>query len=155
MLPVWSGSSASTPELVDRFNHYRECDPDAFKMHIHRLTGLAEEADKAWSSQKVTALLEALAAYDSALRMMDCDGAIGINTESHDLLRSVSAQHGAIYKTSGAGGGDFGIALSDSPKVIESLAIALSDSGYRVLNGSPDADGLTILDPAPTESTRP
>ena len=152
MLPVWSGSSASTPELLDRFNHYRERDPGSFDAHIHRLKSLAEEADRAWSGPKVTTLLEVLKAYDSALRAMDRDGAIGINTDAHDLLRDLSAQHGAIYKTSGAGGGDFGIALTDSPEVIDSLKKVLTDSGYRVLTSSYDADGLTVLDWNPSQS---
>jgi phosphomevalonate kinase len=146
MLPVWSGSSASTPELLARFNDYRERDSGAFETNIHRLKSLAEAAYTEWSYGTVKSLLPALAAYDSALRAMDRDGAIGINTDTHDLLRGLSEQHGAIYKTSGAGGGDFGLALSDSPDAIEALRISLSASGYVVLEGSPGAEGLTILD---------
>lgn len=154
MLPVWSGSSASTTELLGRFNHYRESEPAEFRDHLARLKTLAEKADKAWSDRDVTTLLETLAAYDSALRSLDRDGAVGIDTDTHGALRALSARHGAIYKTSGAGGGDFGIALSDSPTVIESLDSALKDRGYLVLNDSLGADGLTIADRTPVETGR-
>jgi mevalonate kinase len=146
MLSVWSGSSASTPELLDRFNRYRERNPGDYRNHIQRLTSLAEDANKAWLDQSLGNFLVALEAYDSALQAMDVDGAIGIHTDTHDILRGVSSRHGAIYKTSGAGGGDFGIALTDSPDVIESLRAAFEDSGYLVLNNSPNVDGLTVID---------
>jgi phosphomevalonate kinase len=153
MLPVWSGSSASTPELLGRFNHYREHAPGEFRIHVQRLKGLAEDASKAWIGPSVTDLLEALAAYDSALRAMDRDGAIGINTDTHDALRGMSSAHGATYKTSGAGGGDFGIALAESPEVITSLKTAFTASGYLVLEDSPDVGGLKIIDRARPESS--
>lgn len=152
MLPVWSGSSASTPELLDRFNHYRDRNPDEFKNHIQRLKSLAEEADQAWVDQSLSNFLAVLEAYDSALRAMDLDGAIGINTDSHDVLRGLSARHGATYKTSGAGGGDFGIALTDSPDVFESLKTAFADGGYLVLNDSQNVGGLTVMDRIRPES---
>lgn len=146
MLPVWSGTSASTPQLLDRFSRYRDRNPGEFRNHIERLIDFAQETEKAWVDQSVNELLKALAAYDSALRAMDIDGAIGINTDTHDVLRGLSSRYGATYKTSGAGGGDFGIALTDSSDVIESLAAAFTDSGYLVLKNFRSADGLTVTD---------
>ncbi len=96
--------------------------------------------------RSVATLLESLAAYDAALRAMDRDGEIGINTDVHEVLRGLSEGHGAVYKISGAGGGDYGIALSDSREVIDTLSAALLDGGYSVLDGSIDVDGLTIVD---------
>ena len=110
------------------------------------MKSLAEEADQAWVDQSLSNFLAVLEAYDSALRAMDLDGAIGINTDTHDVLRGLSARHGAIYKTSGAGGGDFGIALTDSPDVFKSLKAAFADSGYLVLNDLQNVDGLTVMD---------
>jgi phosphomevalonate kinase len=146
MLPVWSGSSASTPELLDRFNRYRDRNPHEYSDHIQRLTSLAEDANQAWVDQSPGNFLAALEAYDLALQAMDVDGAIGINTDIHDVLRSLSSRHGAIYKTSGAGGGDFGIALTDSADVIKSLRTAFADSGYLTLSSSANVDGLTVTD---------
>jgi phosphomevalonate kinase len=152
MLPVWSGSSASTPELLDRFNQYRDRDPDKYRHHIQGLTSLAEDANQAWVDQSLANFLAALEAYDSALQAMDVDGAIGINTATHDVLRGLSSRYGAIYKTSGAGGGDFGIALTDSPDAIKSLKTAFADSGYLVLNNSQNVDGLTVVDRTRSDS---
>jgi mevalonate kinase len=144
MLPVWSGSSASTVDLIGRFEAYREEDPAGFEAGFSRLQALAVTAADAWADQSVTNILDSLADYDSALRAMDADGSIGINTETHTLLRDLSEQKAAVYKTSGAGGGDFGIAFTDSPAVIDSLAATFSERGYEVLNSSLNAAGLTV-----------
>jgi phosphomevalonate kinase len=146
MLPVWSGFSASTSELIGRFNAYRERAPDAFRTRVGQLATIAEAANAAWLTQSTSEVIQALASYDATLRSMDQDGSLGINTAAHEVLRGLSERHGAVYKTSGAGGGDFGLALSDSPSVINELRRAFVSGGYQVLDGSGDADGLTVVD---------
>lgn len=146
MLPVWSGSSASTTELIGRFNAYREKHPEGFQTHLSRLQDLAAHAITAWADQSVIKILDALADYDSALRAMDTDGSIGINTEVHELLRHLSEQSAAVYKTSGAGGGDYGIVFAHSQEVVDALADTFIERGYAVLHSSLNAGGLAVND---------
>ena len=49
---------------------------------------------------------------------------------------------GAVYKISGAGGGDFGIAFADSPDVIARLSKVLAEQGVRTLPGAAGAPGV-------------
>lgn len=143
MLPVWSGNSASTPELLDRFASYREADTDGFAHHLRNLTLFAQQADAAWHDGAVAEILSAMAGYDNALRSLDYDAQIGINTEVHERLRGLVEHHGAVYKTSGAGGGDFGIVLSDSTDVIEAVSVELTRRKFMLLGEDLCADGLT------------
>jgi mevalonate kinase len=147
MLPVWSGRGASTPELLSQFESYRQRDSGGFERHMAQLRRFAESAYTAWAGGGPAAeIMTALAAYDEALRAMDHDGAIGIGTATHDALRSLSTEHGAVYKTSGAGGGDFGLAFSDSRTTADSLRAAFREAGYRVLEKFTGVTGLTIID---------
>ncbi len=144
MLPVWSGNSASTPELLNRFNDYRARDVDGFVHHLRNLTTFAQQADVAWRAGAVAEILSALAGYDNALRSLDYDAQIGINTAAHERLRGLVEHHGAVYKTSGAGGGDFGIALTDSAEVLVSVADELTRARFVPLERAMSVDGLTV-----------
>jgi len=144
MLPVWSGHSASTTELLSRFTAYRHRCPEPFRMHLEHLRKLAEMATAAWLDQSVINVLHAIGDYDAALRALDSDASIGIETRVHERLRGLSERHGAIYKISGAGGGDFGIAFADSERIIESVRKECIDEGFFVLDSPLTVDGLTI-----------
>ncbi len=143
-LPIWSGVSASTPELLVRFETFRADHPDQYRRHLRRLKVLAEQACVAWSEQSVIDVLSALAGYDEALRTLDDDAQIGINTEPHIRIRQLVERHGAVYKTAGAGGGDLGLALSDSPAVIEAVRADCVNDGIAMLEKSFAVEGLAI-----------
>lgn len=149
MAAVWSGNSASTPELLTRFNRYRDGNPDEFRHHLLHLVRFAEQADAAWRAGNVASLLSALTGYDNALRALDYDAGIGINTEAHERLRGLTERHGAVYKTSGAGGGDFGIVLTDSSDVFEQVTVEIENAGFVFLDADLNAGGLSVASGEP------
>ncbi len=143
-VPIWSGVSASTTALLSRFEQFKGTQPDEYRRHIRRLKALSEQACVAWPDQSVGDVLSALESYDDALRAFDHDAKIGINTKVHDRIRQLVERQGAIYKTSGAGGGDFGLALTDSADVLEAVRGACREGGYALLDKSFAAEGLVI-----------
>jgi len=143
-LPIWSGVSASTTELLSRFEQFKSDRPDECRGHLRRLKSLSEQACVAWSEQSVIDVLSALESYDDALRAFDHDADIGISSKPHERIRQLVERQGAIYKTSGAGGGDFGLALTDSADVLEAVRGACRDNGYALLDKSFAAEGLEI-----------
>jgi mevalonate kinase len=62
----------------------------------------------------------------------------------HERLRKLAEQHGARYKTSGAGGGDFGFAFTDSRDVADAVRKDFIGAGHFVLESPLAAKGLTI-----------
>ncbi len=144
VLPIWSGVSASTPELLVRFEQFQSENPDAYRRHLRRLKALSEQACVAWTEQSVIDVLNALAGYDEAMRALDIDGQIGISTEPHTRIRQLVEQHGAVYKTSGAGGGDFGLALTDSTQVLDAVRESCRDGGFKILDKPFPSEGLAV-----------
>jgi len=144
VLPIWSGVSASTPELLLRFEQFRGDNPAAYRRHLRQLKALSEQACVAWSEQSVVDILNMLAGYDDALRALDGDARIGIDTEQHARIRQLVERHGAVYKISGAGGGDFGLAMADSSETLIAVREDCLENGFDVLDKPFAVEGLSI-----------
>jgi len=144
ILPVWSGTSASTPELLGRFDAYRDDDPVQFNNHISKLGRIAAQTVSVWRAGDVSGVLRQAEQYAEALLALDGDGGIGIDTDSHRQLREMITRHGAVYKTSGAGGGDFGLVMSDSAEVIQTIRADLIAQDKFLLDAPMVSRGLTI-----------
>ncbi|MDP6416534.1 MAG: hypothetical protein QGG54_16115, partial [Gammaproteobacteria bacterium] len=143
-MPIWSGVSASTPELLSRFDKFKVASPDQHQHHLRRLKTLSEQACVAWSAASISDILDTLASYDEALCSFDAEAGIGICTEPHARIRQLVERHGAVYKTSGAGGGDFGLALSDSLEVLDAVRADCHESGFEVLDKVFAVEGLIV-----------
>jgi phosphomevalonate kinase len=141
---VWSGASASTGEMLARFEAFHARDAARFGQRVEELRELAAVAVAVWERGDVAAILQALADYDDALRALDDGAGMGIYTPAHQRLAQISGAAGAVYKISGAGGGDFGIAFADSPEVIARAAAAFAGQGALTLAGATPAPGVTL-----------
>jgi mevalonate kinase len=144
ILPVWTGVSASTTELLGRVAEFRDNNPGDYSRLMLQLFDHAQQADQAWQSGEAAQALAALSAYGVALQTFDYDAAIGIYTEPHNRIRDIVEREGASYKVSGAGGGDFGLAMTTSANVHEALQAALIEQNLFVLQQPFAAPGLIV-----------
>jgi phosphomevalonate kinase len=144
ILAVWSGASAATPDLLGRFYTYRDRDPTGFAHHMSRLAEVAAGSVTVWRAGDVPGVMNNAACYAEVLQAMDADAGIGIDTDSHRHVRECSRRRGAVYKTSGAGGGDFGLVMSDSPDVIEMVKADLIAQKMLVMETPIASQGLII-----------
>jgi phosphomevalonate kinase len=144
MLAIWSGHSASTPAMLARLQNYREQQAEACADHMAQLGNIAVQSLSAWQQEDVAAMLAALDRYASALQQLDQDADIGIYRGGHAAMRAIARAHGAVYKPSGAGGGDFGIALAASGQLLDAVARDFSNRGYTCLEAGLCAPGLTV-----------
>ena len=144
LVAVWSGASASTPAMLGRLRAFRERSPARYSGHMQRLGATAGQAVAAWKADDVSGLLGAVASYESGLRRLDEAAGIGIFSAVHERLREIAQGHSAVYKPSGAGGGDFGIALVDSHEAEQALRADYAAAGYMALDAALCAPGLTV-----------
>jgi phosphomevalonate kinase len=144
MLAIWSGNSASTPAMLARLQDYRTRQAGACAGHMARLGEIAGRTLSAWQHADVPAVLAALDSYASALQELDRDAGIGIYGGGHTAMRELARAHGAVYKTSGAGGGDFGLALGASGQALAALARDFTARGYHCLEAGFCAPGLAV-----------
>lgn len=144
MLAAWSGIPASTGSMLAALEKYREARPAACVAHMERLGAAAARLLPAWRSGDVQGVLPALRAFDDALTRFDRDSGLGIYSPVHEAMRRLADAHGTVYKPSGAGGGDFGLAFSDDGARIAALRAALAGAGYRCLEAALAVPGLGV-----------
>lgn len=140
-LAAWSGCSASTPEMLQRFAAFEAGETERFRENLQGLSARARTVLDCWRRAAVPEILAAIDAYGESLRHLDASGRIGIWTAEHERLAAVAREAGAIYKTSGAGGGDFGIAFAADHEVVRRLQARLAGQGILTLTATSAAAG--------------
>ncbi len=144
VLAAWTGTAASTPGLLARVAAFREREPRACARALVPLDVAARAVLVAWEAADVPAVLASVEDFASHLRAFDVAGDIGIWTPAHERLAGMARMAGAFYKTSGAGGGDFGLALAASPGPIAQFAAACAAEGVLTVPVDAEADGVEV-----------
>ena len=142
---VYAGRPASTRALVSRFDAWRSAQGDS-----------ADSAKKRPKIDELTALIDAsatlangginldnFARYISALRALDEAATIGIYSPEHADIATAAERHRVLYKPCGAGGGDLGVALSDSDQNLDRFVADISNS-FAVIDLEIASNGLSI-----------
>jgi len=122
MLAVWTGVSASTRTYLEQLSIWRQAEPAACERHMARLRRTAEQF---FEARGTDAMLQLIADYDRYLNEFSRDSSLNFYNEPHIALRKEVESARCLYKPSGAGGGDFGIAFSADNNDIDNLAEAM------------------------------
>lgn len=143
-IPVWSGTPASTPAMIARFDAFRRRRPVVYRQHLASLQEAAEAALDAWRQGSTPAVMATARAFAAHLRRLDQDAGIGIYSAAHQAIDAICLRAGAVYKTSGAGGGDFGFALTSDVAVVSRLRSDLAAAGWQALELARSDSGLQV-----------
>lgn len=127
---VWSGVPAGTTDYVKRLNAWRDTHKTAYNRHLQRLGQLSEAGQKACRKGDAVGLKESVQECGDALKALSLESGLMFYTDTHQYLARVAEREGCVYKPSGAGGGDFGLIVSESEKQMEALVTRLEVKGY-------------------------
>ncbi len=144
MIPVWSGHSASTTELVGKVNRLRRVSPKRFREHFDELSRLSEAGCRAFAAGQIPEFLETVEKYCRRLERLGADSGADIVSEVHRRIADLVHSSGGVYKPSGAGGGDLGIAFCESGQAARELSAKLLENGFSVINLSVEQQGVTL-----------
>ncbi|WP_405224711.1 mevalonate kinase family protein [Lentisalinibacter sediminis] len=141
---VWTGRSARTTPRVRRYREWRRS--PAADGPADRLIRRAAEAAAAWQAGDTQAVLETTAAWARALDGVGEAARIDIGGGGHAELARLADGAGVVYKPSGAGGGDLGLALAGDRRRLQSFRAAAERAGFRPLPLRPDDGGLATVE---------
>jgi phosphomevalonate kinase len=144
ILPIWTGKPACTRELVASVYAFKEKDPNAYQRVINEMGEISLSGIKAFSQGDTPGFLQAAYTYGNLLQQLGELSNTPIYSREHQQLARIVGKYGAVYKPSGAGGGDMGIALTTSISDLEKIITAAKQSGYIPLNIHPIAGGVYI-----------
>ncbi len=134
MLVIWAGKPASTRELIGRVHAWRQREPQQYRRVMTHLADLSFAGCHAVINEEIGRFLEIVAQYCQTLgELGDLCGAPILSSE-HAAIRDIVTAEGAVYKPSGAGGGDLGIALATEGTVLERVAARLAIAQYPVID---------------------
>lgn len=143
LLVGWTGEKASTTEMIKKMNEWRKKGgEDEYKRICNEIKHLIEDLIEAWKKEEKEKIIELIRKNEDYLRYLGEKSGVPIETEKLRKLVEISNSLGAAGKLSGAGGGDCGIAISFSSKVLEKIRIAWKEAGIHALDISLEKDGV-------------
>lgn len=141
---LWSGQPVSTTGKLDRLAKSISLPSrDRLITHSHDVTA-------AWKAGSITGLLSGLKHYTEALQEFSIDHGLGIFEAGHqELADKAKIYPKTVYKPCGAGGGDIGIVLAESPQDIDLFTADAVNCGFVPLDISLDSAGVLVAGRSP------
>lgn len=131
---VWSGKPASTHDALRQLSEWRQRAPAPSAVQMRQLEAAAGAVATAVETQDAETLLARLQDYGRQLDAFGQAAGIDIVSAGHRRLTQLATQSGVVYKPSGAGGGDIGVAFAtDVRKMADFLARAAA-ANFAVLD---------------------
>lgn len=128
-LAVPTGDGADTPTLVGATRQLAKTNRARHAACIEPLARLAHSGARALAETDITGLLAIADAYFDGLATLGDAAGAPIVTATHQRLRGIARSCGAVFKPTGAGGGDLGLVLTDSSAALRRCAAALEQAG--------------------------
>jgi len=141
---IFAGQSARTADFVGRFDDWRRREPDRAAPLLAELAAVSSAGCDAVRANDADGFLAAIGAYGVLLESLgialDCD----VLTREHRQIGALAQRFDVRYKTSGAGGGDLGIAFSQDAAALAALRNAVTAQGFLWVEFGVDAHGLRV-----------
>ena len=131
---VWVGESAQTGRKLDLFNDYLG------RGDRTALRALSDHSENLFNDPSA----EALDAYAGALKALDNAAGLGVYSPAHLAAERLATASGLVYKPCGAGGGDVGVAVADSPEPLPRFAASAEAHGFTILKLETAPHGVKV-----------
>lgn len=147
-LVVFSGRSANTAEYIAKVRAFAGRAPTAHRALVGELGQLAAQGVEAAQRGAVLELLSVVRAYGEGLARLGGESGADIDSAAHRRWRAIVSAVDGVYKPSGAGGGDVGVALSTDPTALARAATGLAAEGAYVVALTVGERGVFVTDGA-------
>lgn len=133
LLIGWTGSPASTSDLVDQVNESRESRQTSYEEFLEDSKHCVKALIAGFVDQDVTIIKEKISENRQILNRLTQITGVTIETPALKTLCDFAEDFGGAAKSSGAGGGDCGIVIVDQKTGILPLMSAWERSGITPL----------------------
>ncbi|MXZ55399.1 MAG: hypothetical protein F4227_06725 [Gammaproteobacteria bacterium] len=133
------GFSTETRKMVARFRSAFDGLPVTLQDSF--ITAANKVADSLTDS---LSFFTALQHFVQVYRDVDMETELPIWGTQHETMHLLATEVGALYKPSGAGGGDVGVAVATEPQKLAALRRKVTDLPVTVLDLQKDIDGFRI-----------
>lgn len=116
----WTKQPASTALMVKKFQNFKERNPEAYNEFLRESSISVDRLIDSFSSNDYEKAIDSLKQNRKVLQKLDNNSGMPIETEKLRVLCDIAEKFGS-GKSSGAGGGDCGIAFLKSEEKIQEL----------------------------------
>lgn len=141
----WTNKAASTAAQINKVKQFRARNLKAYTRFLNESSSAVARLLKSFEYEDCLGAISSLTQNRNALKMLSEDAGIMIETPKLTDLCRVAEKYGS-GKSSGAGGGDCGIAFMIGEKQIEELHKAWQDVGITPLNLSVSQTGVSVTE---------
>ena len=135
----YAGASTTTSDRVLSFKSWISSQPKNTRDRFFAASvGVVESTDKAGE------FLDALRYFNEIQELIDIESGLGIWGPQHRAMRSLANRDAVLYKPSGAGGGDVGLAISTDEEVLNKLAADAERIGLMPIDASLGYQGVRV-----------
>lgn len=141
---IFAGKSAATSDFVERFRNWRRAEPvqsAALLTELAAVSGAGCNAVRAGDAERfIAAVAEYGKLLDALGNALRCD----VLTPEHRRIAALADKFGVTYKTSGAGGGDIGVAFSRDAEALAAFRVAAAAENFAWVELAIAAEGLVV-----------
>ena len=137
---IFTGRDADTVHAIGRFQEALRGGEGAA---VTDLCIAADAARRAWN-RGAEAILAAVQEYAAAWRELDRSARLGVFSREHRRLEDLARAADCVYKPSGSGGGDCGLALSTNRARLDALRGSARNAGFLPLAVDLGVEGLRL-----------
>ncbi len=142
MVPIWTGVSSSTRNLLKKVDVFRSENPVEFELIMEKMTNLSNNGCRAFKNSDVNTFLNIVYEFYHVLLKFTQRSGVPVISEIHKNIADIVYDAGGIYKPSGAGEGDLGIAFCDSLDKLYFIKDSLSKNQIHTLDLEISTSGI-------------
>lgn len=139
----WTQKTAATVPMIRSFQHFRYQNIEAYKEFLSESSIAVEALIQSFEARDCTESINSVAQNRKALLKLGEEAGITIETDKLKTLCSIAETFGS-GKSSGAGGGDCGIAFLKDSASMEELYNAWKEADITPLNLSVSNTGVSV-----------
>ncbi len=144
MTAVWTGQPASTAQLLTDLDRFAYNQHAYYRIKMNQLITVSKRAVRALEHRDADGFIDAADQQYRLLTHLTARSGVPIITVVDQKLATMAQNGGGVYKPSGAGGGDIGLVLTDTPEKLVAIEKTISDAGYHVLDVKWGAEGVSL-----------
>lgn len=133
LLIGWTGSPASTSDLVDQVHQSREEKKNSYENFLNESKNCVDLMIQGFKQNDIALIQKMIRKNRSLLNQLTSLSNVSIETEELKRLNDLAEKYGGAAKSSGAGGGDCGIVIVDKRAGILPLMSSWEKAGITPL----------------------
>ncbi len=134
MSTIFTGSSESTRKMVYGVNQLKTERPKLYEELMNELQATSMEGCESYAAKNLFGFMNAVKTYHTQMDMLGKNSGMPIISQVHQKIAGIVQQNLGVYKPSGAGSGDIGVAFAESPVQIGKIENAVQAAGFQCLN---------------------